>query len=61
MNQGHLWMVGVHSAVVKVSTEKKLSKYSQLSHVSAATEYRTYNTKVVRLQTTQVGLRAHKQ
>lgn len=54
-------MVGVHSAVVKVSTEKKLSKYSQLSHVSAATEYRTYNTKVVRLQTTQVGVRAHKQ
>lgn len=56
MNQGHLRMVGVHSAVVRVRTERKLSK---MSHVSAATECRTYSTKHIRPQIIPVALRAY--
>lgn len=51
-------MVGVHSAVVRVRTERKLS---EMSHESAATEYRTYGTKDMRPRMIPVGVRARKQ
>lgn len=46
MNQGHLCMVGVHSAVVKDSTEMKLSivtyhTYQQDPNIGHSTEVKT--------------------